>query len=80
MSKSKEIAQVKDSCDSTSKFLFSYKPGLDTNIYGEFQNEFERLAIRTFLTRWPMILEQTREAGIPEEVIDTVKADFSWIW
>jgi len=46
----------------------------------EFQNEFERLAIRTFLTRWPMILEQTREAGIPEDVIDTVKADFSWIW
>ena len=41
MSKSKETAQVNDSCDSTSKFLFSYKPGLDTNIYGEFQNEFE---------------------------------------
>ena len=46
----------------------------------EFRNEFERLAIRTFLTHWPMILEQTREAGIPEEVIDTVKADFSGIW
>lgn len=41
MSKPNETVQVNDSCDSISKFLFSYKPGLDTNIYGEFQNEFE---------------------------------------
>lgn len=46
----------------------------------EYQTEFERLAIVKFLRQWPMILQDARETGVPEDVINNVMGDFPGVW
>lgn len=46
----------------------------------EYQTEFERLAIVKFLRQWPMILQDARDTGVPEDVIKTVMDYFPGVW